>query len=756
MRLRTLTLTAAIAAATLGSLAEAQKIAPGLQRKLGASAPVEVIVRFRLDRATGGKELLRDLRGRLREALGNAGRINGLLNRFLGRELRAVELWLDQSIVITAPPELIRALAALPEVELVFENFPVRIPRVAAQSAASAPTGTPWHLEKVGAPALWSAGHRGQNVRVGHLDTGVDASHPELAGKVAAFAEFADDGSRRSGSARDTAQHGTHTAGLIVGKTVGAAPDARLLSALVLPNGEGTFAQVIAGMQWTIDPDNNAATDDGADIVSMSLGLPGTYQEFVNPVRNMLAAGIMPVFAAGNFGPEAGSTASPGNIPDVLGIGATDQNDAVPSYSSRGPVAWTGAYTGTHVKPDLVAPGAAITSAFPGGGYGALSGTSQAAPIAAGGLAALLSAQPNASFATMKDAVFKGARRLSGDQKSNTSGWGLLSLPGALAQLGGAPAAQQPAPAPAQPAPAPTQPAPAPAPAQPAPEPAPAQPAAPAKLSILLVDDDAGLGPNVTTYYRDPIRANASTALVWDVAEQGPVPLTELRKAQLVVWATGEAFENTITAQDQNTLRGYLEGGGRLLVTGQDVGYDIGASAFYTGFLKTRFVADSSGTPNLATSGPLGSRGIAVNQPGGAINQYYPDVVAPASGAVLAGTWGGSGTTAGTLSAQSLREDPNDRRADRKSSEVRGLVDRPAQTGPGRGQGQGRANAPGQNRQAAPAPRVSAQSAGEPAGAIVLNDAGRYRTATVGFGLESLAPDARAAVLRSLLDWFAR
>ena len=221
---------------------------------------------------------------------------------------------------------------------------------------------------------------------------------------------------------------------MLVGNTVGVAPDAKLISALVLPDGSGTFAQVIAGMQWVLDPDNNADTNDGANVVSMSLGLPGTYQEFVVPVKNMLKAGVVPVFAIGNFGPTAGSTGSPGNIPDVIGVGAVDQQGQVASFSSRGPVAWTGAYSGTFVKPDVAAPGVAITSSFPGGGYGSLSGSSQAAPIAAGVVAVMLGAKPGTSVDAIKNALYQSAS--NNGAKNNNTGYGLINLPGALGKLG--------------------------------------------------------------------------------------------------------------------------------------------------------------------------------------------------------------------------------------------------------------------------------------------------------------------------------
>ena len=822
MNRKLLALGAALCMAGLGS-ASAGRIAPGLQKKLNQNptGQVEVIVRFKISKTKEGRALFQSLRAQLKSALQGLGPLAGPINQLIQSNLRGAELWLDGSIVVKTSPLLVQALAQLPSVDVVFENFPVKLPKAQAFSEASAPAGTPWHLQKIGAPQLWAAGYKGQGVRIGHLDTGLDPNSPELAGKIAAFAEFNDSGERVSGAQpHDTAQHGTHTAGLLVGKTVGVAPDAKLLSALVLPGGEGTFAQVIAGMQWMLDPDNNADTNDGANVVSMSLGLPGTYQEFVQPVKNMIAAGVIPVFAIGNFGPNAGSTASPGNIPDVIGVGAVDQQNNVAPYSSRGPVNWTGGYSGSFVKPDLVAPGDKITSSFPGGGYGALSGTSQAAPIVAGAVADLLSAKPGTAISAIKNALYSSAQHLGSGGKNNTSGYGLLDLPGA-AQALGVQVAQPPQPAP-QPQPQP-KPQPAPQP-QPKPQPAPQPPSGPsgfafcvlenqrcefqgvkdmaygaggkfnyrqghdgltcnnanfgdpyphkqkacfirdvaasqpqptpppqpapapqlgAKPTLLLVDDDGGSGADVTANLRDVLRANASSPLRWDVQSQGPVPLSQLQRAEVVIWATGEAYQNTISAEDQNTLRQYLAGGGRLLVTGQDVGYDIGGSAFYRDVLSSQFVADSSGTTQVTLSGPLGGGGLTLNAPGSAGDQVYPDVLAPLGGAQLAASYGAGGATAGTLQTQSIGDDRNGARQNKKVADARGQVEKGKAPKQGKGQ---------PTKQ----PKVRAQSAGALAGAIVLNDAGKYRTITLGFGLEGLAPQQRDQLVKAALAWLTR
>lgn len=271
---------------------------------------------------------------------------------------------------------------------------------------------------------------------------------------------------------------------------------------------------------------------------------------------------------------------------------------------------------------------------------------------------------------------------------------------------------------------------------------------------MLLVDDDMGQGADVTAHLRDAIKANAASALVWNVQTQGQVPLSQLQRAQVVIWATGENYQNTISAADQNTLAQYLQGGGKLLVTGQDVGYDIGTSAFYQNFLKTRFIADSSGTPVFVTSGAFGNTKFTLNAQGSAGNQTYPDVIADLSGGQTVASWGAANATAGTITAQSIRVDPNRQRAAQKVQDQRGLVVDLARNVVGTLLNQilgGNTQAQAQNRT-----RVQAQSASDNAGAIVLNDAGRYRTVNMGFGMEGLTPQSRNILMKTAFDWLMR
>ncbi|MBO2450123.1 S8 family serine peptidase [Actinomadura barringtoniae] len=306
----------------------------------------------------------------------------------------AHSLWLADAIVVTGTRSELQSLARHERVARVEANPVLRIPRflrTPLEDSPEAVDGSTWGLACIGAPETWGGLGRGEGVLVGHLDTGVDASHPALAGKVAAFQEFDAHGLPVPSAPHDTVDHGTHTAGTIVGRTlrginIGVAPDARLVSALVLPGGEGTFAQVVAGMQWAIG--------QGVHVINMSLGGSG-YEPLWNlPVLNTVQSGVVLVASIGNAG--HGTSGGPGNDGLAIGVGASHRLDAVAGFSggqTMDSVPWFGARV-TYNKPDLVAPGVQVVSCVPGGGLAAFNGTSVAASHVTGAVALLQSAEP--------------------------------------------------------------------------------------------------------------------------------------------------------------------------------------------------------------------------------------------------------------------------------------------------------------------------------------------------------------------------
>ena len=197
------------------------------------------------------------------------------------------------------------ALRREDEVEQVVDAPQLRLIRPVASAAADVQPGYTWGLRALGVDRLHAMGLSGKGVLIGHLDTGVDASHPALAGVVKAFAEFDALGSPVPGAKpKDSGRHGTHTAGTIAGQMVGGvhfgvAPGAGLASAMVIEGGN-LLARILGGMDW--------AVGQGIRILSMSLGLSGYDEAFLPLTQILRARGVLPVYAVGNEGAERAAT----------------------------------------------------------------------------------------------------------------------------------------------------------------------------------------------------------------------------------------------------------------------------------------------------------------------------------------------------------------------------------------------------------------------------------------------------------------
>ncbi|KAB1941776.1 S8 family serine peptidase [Micromonospora sp. ALFpr18c] len=261
-------------------------------------------------------------------------------------------------------------------------------------------------VPQIGAPEAWAAGRDGSGVTVAVLDTGVDATHPDLAGRIAEAQDFSG-----SGSARDGHGHGTHVAATIAGSGAasaglrkGVAPGARLLVGKVLDDGgSGYDSSIIAGMEW--------AAHAGAKVVSMSLG--GDPTDGTDPMSqavNDLTAetGALFVIAAGNSG-AARTVGSPGAAAAALTVGAVDRDDNLAEFSSRGPRVGDNG-----LKPEITAPGVGIVAARAAGttmgtpvgdAYTTASGTSMATPHVAGAAAILAQEHPDWAAGKLKDAL---------------------------------------------------------------------------------------------------------------------------------------------------------------------------------------------------------------------------------------------------------------------------------------------------------------------------------------------------------------
>jgi subtilisin family serine protease len=262
-------------------------------------------------------------------------------------------------------------------------------------------------VPQIGAPAAWDAGFDGTGVTVAVLDTGIDATHPDLAEKIVVTKNFTD-----AADTNDTVGHGTHVASTVAGSGAasggrykGVAPGADLVIGKVCPTRNCSESAILAGMEW-------AATR--ADVVNLSLGgqdFPGVdpLEEAVD--RLTAQTGTLFVIAAGNEG-RTGGVGSPATADAALAVAAVDKQENLADFSNRGP------RNDGVIKPDISAPGVGIAAAlakdsdYPvsSPGYTQLSGTSMATPHVAGAAALLAQQHPDWVAGDLKAALTGSAK----------------------------------------------------------------------------------------------------------------------------------------------------------------------------------------------------------------------------------------------------------------------------------------------------------------------------------------------------------
>lgn len=267
---------------------------------------------------------------------------------------------------------------------------------------------------QIGAPAAWQAGLDGAGVTVGVLDTGIDATHPDFAGKIVAAQNFTE-----TPSTDDEVGHGTHVASIIAGSGAasngryqGIAPGAKLLIGKVCDTEFCDDSSILAGMAWAAPQ---------VPVINISIGGPDTpgNDPLEQAVDDLTAQyDTLFVIAAGNDY-SAGTVESPGTADAALSVGAVDSDNQLADFSSRGPRA--GDYA---LKPDITAPGVDIVAAkaahgvigdpAPVDGYVTLSGTSMATPHVAAAAAILTQEHPAWSAALRKNTLMGSAEPTAG------------------------------------------------------------------------------------------------------------------------------------------------------------------------------------------------------------------------------------------------------------------------------------------------------------------------------------------------------
>ncbi len=475
MRIKNIiTITLTVFSMSIGAVT-AGELAPDLERLVKAGPPdslVEIVIQ--IDRAGYSTKALQNnmAAGKTRtgkhragiEYLKNASReaqtdIVAVLSDLTrnGRAKSVREYWITDAVSAMAALSEIENISRLDGVSLIF--LPPQILPIEA-TASSPPlqkkaAGVQDNIIYVGADQAWSAGYDGTGTVVCSFDTGVEGDHPALAdnwkgldgnssaawydpyGGTSFPQTFAEAGGSR--------YHGSHVMGIMVGHdestgdTIGVAPGAKWISAAVI---DLPYTSLLRAFEWAADPDGDPNTiSDVPDVINHSWGIAkadlGCIDYLGDVIDNLEALGVVNIFAAGNEGPSAMTITYPANRAndnlDNFAVGNFNMStDTIYYQSSRGP----SDCDGSSIKPNVVAPGYQILSAY-NGDYDYRTGTSMAAPHVAGAVAILRQAAPNATPAEIKAALLNTAIPLPDGASSpnNDFGWGMIDIPAALAQL---------------------------------------------------------------------------------------------------------------------------------------------------------------------------------------------------------------------------------------------------------------------------------------------------------------------------------
>ncbi|HLA80735.1 MAG TPA: S8 family serine peptidase, partial [Thermoleophilia bacterium] len=280
-----------------------------------------------------------------------------------------------------------------------------------------------WNISRIGADIAWTLSV-GRDVNVAILDTGIDLDHPDLAANIEGGYMAIQTGPYSVPDKQtydDDNNHGTHVGGIVAAVAgngigvVGVAPEADLYAVKVLDqNGSGYLSDIIEGIRWIIGTRSDANPDNDIQVINMSFGTTTDSWLLEDALIDAESAGIMLVAAAGNSGPAEGTVLYPAAYASVVAVGATDQQDAVAGFSSRGG------------QVELSAPGVSILSTVANAGYEAYSGTSMASPHVAAAAALILQAFPSASTVEVTVKLAAYAEDLGPYGRDSGYGFGLV------------------------------------------------------------------------------------------------------------------------------------------------------------------------------------------------------------------------------------------------------------------------------------------------------------------------------------------
>ncbi len=374
-----------------------------------------------------------------------------------GLNIRIIKnYWITDAALVEVDASQLNELADLDDVGFVAPDTSLALIEPASiETAPSFSEGASDNLRTIGADKLWARGLTGEGRIIGSFDTGVQGDHPALSSKWRG--NYISDKSAAwfdpygSTFPNDDNGHGTHVMGILVGSTdgdtIGVAFNAQWISASVIDRGSGlsqAISDILSAFEWAADPDGNPETvDDVPDVICHSWGIPqGIFpacdNTFWAAIDNLETLGIVCIFAAGNEGPDSMSLRFPADRAtaplNAFAVGAIDQTNpafTVTDFSSRGP----SRCDESKIKPEVVAPGISIRSAYKGSTYRYISGTSMAAPHVAAAVALLRQYNPEATSQQIKYALYESAIDLGPVGEDNAYGNGLIDLEAALALI---------------------------------------------------------------------------------------------------------------------------------------------------------------------------------------------------------------------------------------------------------------------------------------------------------------------------------
>ncbi|MFC4011323.1 S8 family serine peptidase [Nonomuraea purpurea] len=315
--------------------------------------------------------------------------------------------WIVNMVKVIGDTATLERIAELPEVAAIEADDAIAIDKPEPGKNEPTVNAIEWNVAAVNAPKVWDElGVKGEGIVVANLDTGVEHTHPAVRSKYRglnadgtythAYNFYDPTGSCAGGVPCDNNGHGTHTMGTMVGESgaevIGVAPGAKWIATKGCAGSSCAREHLLAAGQWIAAPTDaggqNPRPDLAPDVVNNSWGANAVDLWYTQIVDSWIAAGIFPSFSIGNAGPSCGTAGSPGVYQQSYASGGFDSTGSVYTSSSRGPG------VDGDIKPDISAPAVNVRSSVPGGGYGAKTGTSMAAPHTSATVALIWSYSP--------------------------------------------------------------------------------------------------------------------------------------------------------------------------------------------------------------------------------------------------------------------------------------------------------------------------------------------------------------------------